>query len=49
MVQKGRQMWLRYALTTSSAFLDLRGMQNVNSVSIQAAVNAYLFPLLDAE
>ena len=37
-----------YAFMTSSAHLDFSGMQNVNPVSIQMAVRAYLFLLLEA-
>ena len=33
---------------TSSAHLDLSGMQNVKPVNMHMAVSAYLFPLLDA-
>ena len=33
---------------TSSARLDLSGMQNVNPVNMHMAVSAYLLPLLEA-
>ena len=33
---------------TSSAFLDLSAVQNVNPVGIHMAVSAYLLPLLNA-
>ena len=42
-----QQMLSVYAFITSSAFLDLIGMQKVNSVSMHTAISAYLFPLLE--
>ena len=42
-----QQMLSVYAFITSSAFLDLIGMQKVNPVSMHTAVSAYLFPLLE--
>ena len=41
-------MWLMYAFITSSTCFDFNGMQNVNPVSMQTAVRAYLLHLLDA-
>ena len=35
-----QQIWLRYAVTTSSAFFNFSGMQKVNPVSMQIPVSA---------
>ena len=43
-----QHMWSMFALIMSSAHLDFSGIQNVNPVSMQTAVRAYLLPLLDA-
>ena len=42
-----QQMLSVYAFITFSVILDFIGMQKVNPVSMDTAVRAYLFPLLE--
>ena len=43
---KGQAMWFLYAVTTLSAAFVFNGIDHVNPVSIQQAVNAKRWPLL---